>query len=97
MTRHTIVRTPAVEDDLIDIWLHVAADNPGAADGLLDRITERIGMLADFPEAGIARRDIALELRMLPVGNYVVLYRIAGPRVEIARVVHGARDTTALF
>lgn len=97
MTSRAIVRTPAAEEDLINIWILVALDNPAAADRLLDRIGERIALLADFPEAGVAREDIAEGLRMLTVGSYVVLYRLAGRRVEIVRVVHGARDVTALF
>lgn len=97
MSRWPVYRTPAAGQDLIDIWLYIAADNTGAADGLLDRIAEKIALLADFPDAGAKRDDIAPGLRMLPVGNYVVLYRLASRRVEIVRVVHGARDTTALF
>lgn len=97
MARRTIVRTPAAEDDLIGIWLHIARDNPVAADRFLDWIAERIGMLADFPEAGAARPDIAEDVRMLAVESHVVLYRIVGTVVEIVRIVHGARDATALF
>lgn len=97
MTSLSVDRTPAAEDDLIEIWLHIARDNPSAADRFLDRIAERIALLADFPEAGPERPDIAADLRMLPIGDYVVLNRFAGTRIEIVRVVHGARDATALF
>lgn len=97
MSGRRIVRTPAAESDLIDIWIYVASDSPAAADRLLDRIAERIALLGDFPEAGTARPDIAEDLRMLTAGAYVVLYRIAEARVEIVRVVHGARDATALI
>ena len=97
MARRAIARTPAAEADLIDIWIHVALDNPAAADQLLDRIGEKIALLADFPEAGVLREDIAEGVRMLAVGNYVVLYRLAASGVEVVRVVHGARDVTALF
>jgi toxin ParE1/3/4 len=36
-----IRRTALAEGDLIDIWLYIAAENPGAADRLLDRIERR--------------------------------------------------------
>lgn len=54
-------------------------------------------MLAGFSEARVARQDIAAALRVPPAGNRVVLYRLAGPRGEIVRVIHGAREATALL
>ena len=35
-----IRRTAQAEEDLVDIWLYIAQDNPGAADRLLDEIEE---------------------------------------------------------
>jgi toxin ParE1/3/4 len=48
---------------------------------------------------GIRRRkpNIGAEVRALTIGNYLVLYRLAEQRVEIVRVVHGARDVSTLF
>ncbi|MER8968982.1 type II toxin-antitoxin system RelE/ParE family toxin [Mesorhizobium sp. M0808] len=92
-----IVHSPAAEDDLIDIWFGIARDNPLAADRFLDAIAERIVQLGIFPESGPKRPDIAAEVRALTIGNYLVLYRLAEQRVEIVRVVHGARDASALF
>jgi toxin ParE1/3/4 len=34
------------EDDLIEIWLYVATENPDAADRLLDRFERHIRLLA---------------------------------------------------
>jgi toxin ParE1/3/4 len=36
-----ILRTAQAEDDLIEIWIYIAQDNPGAADRVLDDIEER--------------------------------------------------------
>ena len=33
-----VTRSAQAEEDLIDIWLTIAADNPSAADRVLDRI-----------------------------------------------------------
>jgi hypothetical protein len=33
----------------------------------------------------------------LPVGNYVLIYRVAGSDVQVLRVVHGRRNLPALF
>ena len=43
-----IRRTAQAEEDLIDIWLYIAQDNPGAADRLLDEIEEKFFLLI-FP------------------------------------------------
>jgi toxin ParE1/3/4 len=91
-----IVRSPAAEIDLIEIWLNIANDSPLAADRFLNTIGERILQLPTFPESGPRRPDIGDEVRAL-TGNYLVLYRLAEQYIEIVRVVHGARDVSALF
>jgi plasmid stabilization system protein ParE len=40
---------------------------------------------------GIARFDERPNLRMLPVGHYLILYQEIAEGVEIARVLHSAR------
>lgn len=92
-----LLRTPAAERDLIDIWTYIAADNPDAADRLLDAIADRIEQLRKHPRMGRLRPDIAVDARFLPIGNRVVLYRLTDEVIEIVRVVHGARDVTSLF
>ncbi len=86
-----VVRTARAEEDLIEIWIYIAADNPGAADRLLDRIDLTCKRLADMPGLGPARPDIAPGLRYFTVGAYVILYREVPEGVEIVRVSHGAR------
>ena len=84
-------RTARANQDLVDIWLTVAADNERAADRLLDGIYAKLDLLRQFPEAGPARNDIAAGLRYLVHGNYLILYRIVSDGVEVVRVVHGRR------
>ena len=38
------------------------------------------------------REDLATGLRMAPMGNYVIFFRIVEGVVRIERVLHGARD-----
>lgn len=88
-----VFRSPAAEQDLIDIWCSIALDSPSAADRMIDRLTARIGQLSAFPESGPRRPDIGEDARILVEGNWLILYRIvAGSEVEIVRVMHGARD-----
>lgn len=76
MSSLPIVRSAQAEEDLIAIWLYVAADNEAAADRLLDRIEGRWLQLAAYPLSGPPRDDIASGVRHLVVGDYLTLYRV---------------------
>ena len=90
-------RTAQSEEDLIEIWIFIARDNPAAADRLLDTIDGKIWMLAEQPGLGPAREDIAPGLRYFPFNNYLILYRIISDGIEVVRVVQGARNLKNLF
>ncbi|MEC5322152.1 type II toxin-antitoxin system RelE/ParE family toxin [Aurantimonas sp. A3-2-R12] len=96
MAERRIVRRPHAEADLIEIWLHIALDSPLAADRQIDRIGERIIRLALFPEMGVARPDIAEGVRVLSVPPFLVLFQVDSDKVEIVRIVHGARDLPSI-
>ncbi|QSA99951.1 type II toxin-antitoxin system RelE/ParE family toxin [Methylomonas sp. EFPC1] len=71
----SVQRTAQSEEDLIEIWLYIAQDNPPAADRVLDDMEQRFIMLADNPQMGRYRPDIAPELRYFISGKYLILYR----------------------
>lgn len=87
-----ILRTARADEDLIEIWLHIAKDSPSAADRVLDAIESRWRQLAEHPYSGVARDDIGPGIRHLVSGRYLTLYRITGQGVEILRVLHGHRN-----
>lgn len=89
-------RHPKADDDLLEIWLFVARDSVRAADRLLDSIEEKCRLLATYPAIGPARDDIGPGIRTVSVGPYIVLYRQREDRVDIVRVVHGARNLSDL-
>jgi toxin ParE1/3/4 len=78
--------------DLIQIWVDVALDSQAAADRVYDRLEARVKILERFPEAGMARPDIAKDARVLVESPYLILYRLVSEGVQIVRVLHGARD-----
>jgi len=84
-------KTVQAEEDLIDVWLYIAQDNLPAADRLLDTFEEKGWLLSENPELGQARPDIAKNLRYLPIGRYLMLYRIIPGGIELVRVVQGMR------
>ena len=83
---------PEAEADIENIALYIAADNPSAARRRVDDIQSRCQKLGETPGLGVARPDVRPELRMFPVGNYLILYRPIETGVEIVRVLHGARQ-----
>ncbi|WP_213460381.1 type II toxin-antitoxin system RelE/ParE family toxin [Thiocapsa sp.] len=94
---HDVTISNQAREDLIAIWEYVADNNPSAADRLLDMLDARIDRLADHPFLGPARPDIARDFRYLVCDNYLILYRALADAVEIVRVLHGARNLTAIF
>lgn len=86
-----IIRSDRADEDLIGIWIHIASDNPLAADRVLDAIEARWQQLARHPYSGIARDDIAPGIRHLVAGQYLILYRTTDKGIEIIRVLHGHR------
>ncbi len=97
MTR--VTRSPAAEQDLQDIWLAIAADNPFAATRIVRAIGVRIDQLADYPRLGPRRADIQPHARVLVEGPYLNLFETHPDTddgtvdwVEIVRAVDGRRD-----
>ena len=88
-----ILRTSQANVDLTEIALRIAEENPTAADHWLDIINAKCQLLAQMPDLGRKRNDLAPGLRGLPVGNYVIFYRaLPNDGIQLIRVLHGARD-----
>jgi toxin ParE1/3/4 len=82
------------ELDAIEIWVHVARRDAGAADRLVDRLTESIERLAAQPMLGRSADHLLPGLRSLPVGDYLIFYRPDDEGVSVVRIIHGARQIT---
>lgn len=95
MTR--VVLTDAAKQDQLEIWLYIAADNPDAADRLLDEMDETLRLLSSAPGLGRARDDIAPGLRYFPIENYLILYEALPDGINVVRLVHGARQLAQLL
>ena len=83
--------------DLADIFGYVAEHNITAADALVRMIAATCNAVADSVLIGRARPDLPGSLRSFPKENYVIYYRIVSGGIEVARVLHGARDIRRLF
>ena len=87
-----IVIAPQAQADLGEAYRSVAADNPEAADRLLARVVEIVGLLAT--KAFVGREAVLRDgrrVRTWPVPPYRVYYREQGDAFEVVRVYHQAR------
>jgi toxin ParE1/3/4 len=50
--------TRSAETDLLELWLHIAEENPLAADESLDVIQAAVSVLSCQPEMGRARPEL---------------------------------------
>jgi toxin ParE1/3/4 len=75
----------------------IAQDNPAAATRLLARFDRLFHTLAAQPNSGKKVDELAPNLRLMPLGSYLIFYRPLPDGVEIARILHGARDISAEF
>jgi toxin ParE1/3/4 len=83
--------------DLDDIHDYIARDNPDAAKRWLRKTMDEFSRLAKNPVCGEARDDIRPGVRAVSHGNYVIFFRSRDKHLEIARVLHGARDIEGLL
>lgn len=93
--------TATAEADVAEIWEYIAQDNPETATAFILRLEEQIDTLENFPERCPPipeNRLLGAAYRHLLFGQYRAIFKIAGDRVIVMRVLHGARllDTEML-
>jgi toxin ParE1/3/4 len=88
---------PQADEDISQIYRHIAKDNLPAADDWLDRLYDRLALIAHNPQMGELRAELSPNLRIMSFGNYVIFFRPNQTGIEIARMLHGSRDIEAIF
>lgn len=92
--------------DLFSIACYIENDSPQAAGRFLEVFEYACDRISSLPEMGsvtnaFLHRSELKNARMLPIKNfrkYLIFYRtIAEGKIEIIRVIHGARDIPSLF
>lgn len=89
--------TELAESDLAKIWAYIAQDNPDKADHHILKLRAVCEKLAAVPQLGRARYTLAKGIRSYTVGNYLIFYFPTESGIEVARVLHGARDLPRMF
>ena len=90
----------AAEDDLSGIVEYIAAENPRAAEEILERIEKDFQLLTSQPYLGrIPEEDELLNMgyRYVVVLNYLLFYTVEERTILVHRIVHGARDYLRLL
>jgi toxin ParE1/3/4 len=83
--------------DLKAIYQYIASDNRPAALRQIKILHSKFALLATQPYMGESRNDLGPKLRSFVAGNYLIIYRTSRRQIQIARVIHAARDIKALF
>ncbi len=92
-----IRHSASAENDLLEAWLYIAGDSIDAADSLLDRIDAETRILLQQPKMGRVRDELAAGLRSWPTSTpYLLFYFVDADGIVVARVLHHARDVSAI-
>lgn len=92
----TLRYADSAENDLLEAWLHVAADSPEAADRIVETIDREARLLLDHPAMGRKRPELADGLRSWPTSTrYILFYFAEEAGITVARILHHARDAHA--
>ncbi len=96
MKRYRLSRTALRDIDEACAW--IAKDDLNAALRLWTRFDAAFAKLERIPRLGHHRTDRADERhRFWTVGSYLIVYVVTDDRVEVARVLHAARDVRRLL
>jgi toxin ParE1/3/4 len=87
-----VARRPLAATDILEIWDYIAEDSLDEADLWVDRLDEKLGLLATQPSMGRARNELAAGLRSFPFGRYVIFYVPLADGIDVVRVLHSSRD-----
>jgi len=87
---------PIAQDDVDQALVYIAADDPDAADRLLDGILEALNQVSRFPLSGVEVLIGGKRPRRyyrLYVHPYNIFYRIIQDKIVVMRVLHERMDT----
>ena len=103
MTKPELILMPGAREDIKQIAAYIEENNRQAGVAFRQTLQHIYEVLLDLPVVGSVRnfRNPEMKgLRMLPVPKfkrYLLFYRSTSERLEIVRVLHGARDVSSLF
>lgn len=100
MEKYCVELLPAAYSDLDEIFDYIMAENPQAANGILESIMQSLQRLESYPHSGAPLLDRSLNkfnFRMVSVDPYIAFYRFIDNKVFVFRILHGARNYSHLL
>jgi toxin ParE1/3/4 len=91
---YKIIWSLQARDDLREIVLFIAANNPTAAEAFGLRLMTKTDSLANFPQLGrVVPEEHDENIREIVLRPYRIIYQVISAKqiVAIARIWHGAR------
>ena len=92
-----MIYAPLADDDLLSIFLYIAADDPVAASHCVRDLTKNIEWIALSGFSGTARDNISPGLKALPYRKRCIYFRTTDTTVRILRIVHSHQNLTVDF
>ena len=92
-----VVWSRAARQDLREIHLYLAAENPNAARALQQQIKQAVRLLRDNPRIGRPGRVPGTREFVISGTTYILPYQIRATRLELLRVYHMARKWPERF
>ena len=95
MERYNVELLPSAYSDLDEIFDFIMAENPQAADGILESISQSLQRLESYPHSGTPLFERSLtkfNFRMVIIDPYIAFYRFISDKVIIYRILHCARN-----
>jgi toxin ParE1/3/4 len=83
--------------DLNEIADYFAANNVKAGEKFFQNFNRKCKQLILFPNSGKSYAEIYPELKGIPLGGYIIFYRILEDGIEILRVISGRRNLPSIF
>ena len=92
-----VLWSPEARQDLREIYVYLAADNPDAARALQKRIKQSVALLRENPQIGRPGRVPGTRELVVSGTSYIVPYQIWEKRLALLRVYHTARKWPEQF
>ena len=96
MTRRLEYST-AAKHDVDGILSYIARDKPGAAARFAARLRARCELLVKNPLVGEDCSLLRPHMRRITIAGYLIFFRADEEKVEVIRIIHGARDWGSSF
>jgi toxin ParE1/3/4 len=90
--------TPKAEDDLEAIWRYGAETwSPDRADTYLDTLIATIETIVTMPTLARERAEFDPSVRIHPVAEHLIVYRIEGDILLVIRILGGRQNWRAML